>query len=61
MSGSISPTSFIKNRRSIYLKEREKGDLQSLYCEFLCLRSINLSNSLLKLEQKISYRQTRIF
>jgi hypothetical protein len=32
-----------------------------LCCEFLCLRSLNLLNSLLNLEHKNHDRQTRIF
>jgi hypothetical protein len=48
-----------QNRRSIYLKEIEKGDPQLSSCEFWSLRSLNLSNGLLKFEQKICGRQTR--
>jgi hypothetical protein len=46
---------------SVYLKERKNKDLQPSCCEFLRMRSLNLSNSLLKLEQKIYDRRTRFF
>jgi hypothetical protein len=60
-SRSLSSTSFIQNRRSIYLKEREKKIYKFRVVSFLCLSSLYLPNSLLKLEQKICNRQTRIF
>jgi hypothetical protein len=61
VSGSLSPTSFIQNKLSIYLKESDKRNLQILCCEVLRLRSIYLSKILLKLEQKIYNKHTRIF
>jgi hypothetical protein len=60
-SRSLSPTSVIQNRRSIYQKESEKRDIQLSCFEVLHSRSLYLSNSLLKLEQKICNKQTRFF
>jgi hypothetical protein len=44
-----------------HILKRENVDLELSCCDFLSLRSLNLSNSLLKLEQKICDTQTIFF
>jgi hypothetical protein len=52
---------FFYQKYAFHILKRENVDLQLSCCHFLSLRSLNLSNSQLKLEQKICDTHTRFF